>query len=1367
MCRRTVFFALVLTRIMLTTALPPVPVMVSTVYKPLTDVYDMAVDQQGNIICLLYTKCSVYKLIPLVNNIGNKNSITSSLLLAGSGVADGYGSTDGVGSIARFRYPWGMTIDADTNIAYIADSNNNLIRRMDLFGTNNVTTLAGSGAAGSFNGIGKLATFYGPIGIVLSPHASSSPLIALYVSESVGGLVRKIIVASAIVSTVASTTSGALLRFMCINKLGTMLYVTCSHSILAVNISTGTVETIAGSDAGAMDGVGPAAKFNFPNGIALNSDESALFIAEANNRAVRRVELQNKSVTTVAGTMMYAGSSDGSPSIAEFSSTYGARWYCNSSAGGCGVLVADIGNAAVRFVVVEEAPPPNKQPTHSVHTSFSISETTSISKKDTATTTTGTATTLGCGVTGSSSLSASREVSSSATWGVSRSNNSVSNSGTVLFLSASSFAHSRTLSLSVSRPSSLLATATAASSTMLSSWSSSATVSASTNSPSTSLLLETPTHSATSSTTAASTESESKFTTAAASPSSTITRATPAQCWSLSGMSMQPVLTSGLPDNIHSATPLMPTAVDKSHNNERSSITVITTSALSRRGMLQAQPFVANLTAEFHITGDDVRETSNNSGERSSGWRVANLGAYMLFLTTPGGSESEASQRVAITSSFVKIVVDVVSNNNTPSTFTTLRDALHFSIIMLHPPNTTSPPLEGSSSSSWLPASFGRFQAGEIEIHLVFECGPTVGETGGNNNESSSSDTMLLNLTSPRRDIVIVVPLPADVPNLASEVKSAGVVAQYASMLAGTATASSVGRLAAVRSLVLCSGDTFVNGILSSISIPTSRTCDAQKNADALATSRSTVIGNVILWLVGFIAMALAVFFYARGCLMSWGTAVAALGVPSPVLPLVVATIPSTVSSVFRLVQSNCAASDFAIASLGVLMCVLPIVVLGAVAYVVPRRLSLLTLATSRSTVIGNVILWLVGFIAMALAVFFYARGCLMSWGTAVAALGVPSPVLPLVVATIPSTVSSVFRLVQSNCAASDFAIASLGVVGLMCVSPIVVLGAVAYVVPRRLSLVPSTTLPRASDRVDKKKEKTIWQPPPWATGIFHRRVAWREREWRAHDSITNSLRRCATVVLLEYSVVWYACLDVIVLTLASVLGSQHTSVGRCMPGSFHQCARSLCDPVHCLHCGPPVDNALLISVLMFSWLLSSVSVSCQVGYIFASTIRNTSADLDAFNNLLIAAAACDLAVLGVSMLRAAVDLLEALRACHRHITTAVWLWQEQRTKNSLPATAILVDTTTSLLGDELLWLSVSHAAKERDNNTIDQLFLEEASSQFWRDDGTATILQLQEEAQENELGHHPSDVSLASWTPRLLEHADDDDARASPAFIP
>jgi hypothetical protein len=74
------------------------------------------------------------------------------------------GSTNGTGTAASFRGPWGITIDQLGNL-YVADEGNYLVRMITTPGAV-VTTLAGtSGTRGEVNGTGTAATFYNPFAI--------------------------------------------------------------------------------------------------------------------------------------------------------------------------------------------------------------------------------------------------------------------------------------------------------------------------------------------------------------------------------------------------------------------------------------------------------------------------------------------------------------------------------------------------------------------------------------------------------------------------------------------------------------------------------------------------------------------------------------------------------------------------------------------------------------------------------------------------------------------------------------------------------------------------------------------------------------------------------------------------------------------------------------------------------------------------------------------------------------------------------------------------------------------------------------------------------------------------------------------------
>ncbi|CUG04906.1 Hypothetical protein, putative [Bodo saltans] len=51
-----------------------------------------------------------------------------------------------------------------------------------------------------------------------------------------------------------------------------------------------------------QDGIGTMARFSDPRGVAFNADETAIYIGDWSNRRLRRIQISNMSVTTVAGT---------------------------------------------------------------------------------------------------------------------------------------------------------------------------------------------------------------------------------------------------------------------------------------------------------------------------------------------------------------------------------------------------------------------------------------------------------------------------------------------------------------------------------------------------------------------------------------------------------------------------------------------------------------------------------------------------------------------------------------------------------------------------------------------------------------------------------------------------------------------------------------------------------------------------------------------------------------------------------------------------------------------------------------------------------------------------------------------------------
>jgi sugar lactone lactonase YvrE len=215
--------------------------------------------------------------------------------LAGNADVDSYGSVDGSGAAARFRYPLGVACDAAGNL-YVTDSNTT-IRKITPAGE--VTTLAGkTGIGGSADGLGAAARFSDPYGIACDAAGN------LYVAEYGNFTIRKITPAGE-VTTLAGKAgsmgsadgSGAAARFQIPEGIACdgagNLYVTDTGNFTIRKITpAGDVTTLAGKAGteGSADGRGAAARFDGPDGIARDAAGN-LYVADSGNDTIRKITL--------------------------------------------------------------------------------------------------------------------------------------------------------------------------------------------------------------------------------------------------------------------------------------------------------------------------------------------------------------------------------------------------------------------------------------------------------------------------------------------------------------------------------------------------------------------------------------------------------------------------------------------------------------------------------------------------------------------------------------------------------------------------------------------------------------------------------------------------------------------------------------------------------------------------------------------------------------------------------------------------------------------------------------------------------------------------------------------------------------------
>jgi len=267
--------------------------------------------------------------------------------LAGCG---GHGSTDGIGAAACFRAPYGITADGNGNL-YVADANNHEIRKI-VIATREVTTLAGNTMPGSADGTGTAASFNDPRAVAFDGGN-------LYVADYGNNEIRKIVIATGVVTTLAGITTagsangtGTAASFNSPNGIAAdgngNLYVGDfgNNEIRKIIITTGVVTTLAGTTtAGSTDGTGATAHFNGPSG-SLADGNGNLYVCDYLNNEIRKIVIATGSVTTLAGNTMQ-GSADGKGTAAYFNDPVGIATDGNGN-----LYVADRSNNEIRKIVI-------------------------------------------------------------------------------------------------------------------------------------------------------------------------------------------------------------------------------------------------------------------------------------------------------------------------------------------------------------------------------------------------------------------------------------------------------------------------------------------------------------------------------------------------------------------------------------------------------------------------------------------------------------------------------------------------------------------------------------------------------------------------------------------------------------------------------------------------------------------------------------------------------------------------------------------------------------------------------------------------------------------------------------------------------
>ena len=304
----------------------------------------------------LYIADQVNNAVRVVNSSGTISTF------AGIEVAGFYGD-NGKANLAQLSQPTGLAVDSSGNI-YISDTGNGLIRKVTV-STGIITTFAGTPGTIQYGGDGGGATgafLNKPSGLAFDSAGN------LYIADSGNNVIRKVAASTGIITTYAgnfakggsylgdggpATSAGLSVPVGVAVDASGNLYIADSNNNVVRKVSTNLImSTVAGNGTAGFSGdngtvLNPRlAQLSHPKGVTVDATGN-VYIADTLNSRIRLVGPNGATINTIIGTGQAAYFGDGQQGL-QAAVNFPAGLSLDSSGN---LIIADTNNSVIRKFV--------------------------------------------------------------------------------------------------------------------------------------------------------------------------------------------------------------------------------------------------------------------------------------------------------------------------------------------------------------------------------------------------------------------------------------------------------------------------------------------------------------------------------------------------------------------------------------------------------------------------------------------------------------------------------------------------------------------------------------------------------------------------------------------------------------------------------------------------------------------------------------------------------------------------------------------------------------------------------------------------------------------------------------------------------